>query len=165
MRAADSLPLLDVRLRSADLDDVPLIESWIKKWSDRRVLLPQAGGALRVALPDFRVLSPRFGPSSVLAFGALRRYSPRLAEIRSLVVADGLHRRGLGRFLVGELLEEARREGLRRVFVLTRAPTVFERLGFALVPRHSLPQKVFVDCSTCCRRERCDEQALVRNLS
>jgi len=164
MRAADSLPLLDVRLRPADFDDVPLIEAWIKKWSDRQVLLPLAGGALRVALPDFRILSPRFGPPSVLAFGALRRYSPRLAEIRSLVVADGLHRRGLGRFLIGELLDEASREGPRRVFVLTRSPAVFERLGFALVPRDSLPQKEFVDCSTCGRRERCDELALVRDL-
>ena len=137
MHAADSLPVLDVRLRPADLDDAPLIEAWIKTWSDRQVLLSLAGDALRVALPDFRVLSPAFGPPTVLAFGALRRYSPRLAEIRSLVVADGLHRRGLGHFLVGGLLDEARLEGLRRVFVLTRAPAVFER---------------------------CDELALVRDL-
>ena len=63
------------------------------------------------------------------------------------------------------LLDEARRDGLQRVFVLTRTPDFFERLGFARVPRESLPEKVFVDCNLCPRREDCDEQALVRDLA
>ncbi len=161
MRPADQP---HVRVRAAAPGDVPLIEEWIRAWSDRERLLPLAGGALRAALPDFRILSPADGSPDVFAFGALRRYTPRLAEIRSVVVADGLQGRGLGRILISALLEEARREGLGRVFVLTRTPAVFERLGFGRVLRDSLPQKVFVDCSVCFRRERCDEQALVKDL-
>lgn len=164
MQAADLGAGLEVRVRPADDDDFDLLEAWIRKWSDRQVLLPLADGALRVLLPDFRILSPALGTPRVLAFGALRRYSPRLAEIRSLVVADDWQRRGLGRHLVGELLDEARQEGLQRVFVLCKEPAIFRRLGFSLVPRESLPQKVFVDCSLCCRRDRCDEQALVQEL-
>jgi N-acetylglutamate synthase-like GNAT family acetyltransferase len=49
--------------------------------------------------------------------------------------------------------------------VLTRSPDLFERLGFSRVTRQSLPEKVFVDCSTCSRRDSCDEIALVRDLA
>ena len=165
MPVPDVTPGLEVRVRPADHADFPLIEARIRKWSDREVLLPLAGGALRVALPDFRILSPAFGPPAVLAFAALRRYSKRLAEIRSLVVADEFQGRGLGRFLVDELLDEARQDGLQRVFVLTRVPGIFEKLSFTLVPRQSLPQKVFVDCSICRRRDCCDELALVKEMT
>ncbi len=72
---------------------------------------------------------------------------------------------GFGRLLVDGLLDEARLDGLTRVFVLTRAPGLFERLRFSPMPRESLPQKVFVDCSICARRERCDELALVKEMS
>jgi argininosuccinate lyase/amino-acid N-acetyltransferase len=154
----------EVRLRPAADPDLPLIEGRIKTWSDRGVLLPLSGRQLRAALHDFRVLATADDPATVLAFGALRRYSQRLAEIRSLVVADHERGHGLGGLLVGHLVEEARREGLRRVFVLTRAPDFFARRGFVAVPRESLPEKVFVDCNLCHRRERCDEQALVRDL-
>jgi argininosuccinate lyase/amino-acid N-acetyltransferase len=143
--------------------DLPALEARIRHWAGRGVLLPLDGPALRAALPDFRVVRSPDG-SGLLAFGALRRYSPALAEIRSLVVADPHARRGLGRRLVAHLLDEARRGGTRRVFVLTRTPGFFDRLGFARVPRESLPEKVFKDCATCTRRERCDEHALVLEL-
>ena len=165
MHAADTSSGLEIRLRPADDDDFDLIEKWIRTWSERQILLPLHDGALRTALPDFRVLSPAFGPPIVLAFGALRRYSPRLGEIRSLVVDDAWQHRGLGRRLVVLLLDEARLEGLTRVFALARTPGLFEKLGFTIVPRESLPQKVFVDCSLCRRRENCDELALVKDLA
>ena len=46
-----------------------------------------------------------------------------------------------------------------------KMPGLFATLGFTLVPRDSLPQKVFVDCSLCRRRDACDELALVKELS
>ena len=165
MHVTDLSPGLEIRVRPADHDDFDLIEKWIRTWSERQILLPLDDGALRTALPDFRILSPAFGPPIVLAFGALRRYSKNLGEIRSLVVADEWQRRGLGRHLVIQLLDEARLGELKRVFVLARTPGLFETLGFTLVPRDSLPQKVFVDCSLCRRRDNCDEMALVKELA
>jgi len=165
MRSADPSFDLEIRVRPADDDDFDLIEASIRTWSDRQVLLPLDDGLLRTSLPDFRILSPAFGPRIVLAFGALRRYSKRLGEIRSLVVADEWRGRGLGSRLVGELIDEARLEGLHRVFVLAKTPGLFAALGFTLVPRESLPQKVFVDCSLCPRRETCDELALVKEIA
>lgn len=154
-----------IHLRRARAADLPAIEEIIRVWAERGVLLPFGGAALRAALPDFLVLSSGARSGDLLAFGALRSYSPALAEIRSLVVTDGHRGRGLGRRLVGHLLEEARIRGLRRVFVLTRTPALFERLGFRRVARESLPEKVYADCNHCARRDRCDEQALVMVLT
>ena len=151
-------------LRPASIDDLPVIATRIRYWADRRVLLPIAATDLTTALPAFRVLAAR-GSTDLLAFGSLRRYSPLLAEIRSLVVADGHRGRGLGRRLVGHLLEEAAGSGVRRVFVVTRFPGLFERLGFAAVPRDTLAEKVDADCSRCLRRSLCDQAALVKDLS
>jgi N-acetylglutamate synthase-like GNAT family acetyltransferase len=161
--AAGTVQTAALRVRPATEGDLPLLEGCVRYWSERQVLLPLLGAELRAALPDFRILSPA-GRDEVLAFGALRRYSARLAEIRSLVVQEGARGRGLGRSLVTHLLDEARTQGLSRVFVLTRAPGVFERLGFTPVPRETLPEKVYLDCSLCARRDRCDELALVREI-
>lgn len=156
-------PDLGLRVRPAGPGDLPILDAAIRHWSEREVLLPLPGAALRAALPDFRIVTAE-GDPAILAFGALRRYSPRLAEIRSLVVADGHRGRGLGRLLIAHLVEEARLEGIERLFVLTRVPRPFEHLGFSGVPRDTLPEKVFADCSLCARRERCDEFALVREV-
>jgi len=165
--AAFGAAATDSTLRPATEDDLPEIETRIRFWSERGVMLPLAGRALRAALPDFRVLAPSAGASrpGLLAFGALRRYSALLGEIRSLVVAPGQEGRGLGRRLVEHLAAEAVAAGMKRVFVLTRTPDFFERLDFKRQPLESLPQKVFVDCTLCHRKDRCDEQALVRELS
>lgn len=160
-----SAPPGGVVLRDAGEHDLPVIADRIRFWAERHVLLPLDGPMLRTMLPDFRVLALADNARCLVAFGALRRYSHRLAEIRSLVVSDDHQGRGHGRRLVSHLLEEARGEGLRRVFVLTRFPPLFERLGFRRVVRDSLPQKVFVDCSTCARRDQCDEIALVMDLA
>jgi len=156
---------IDAAVRTATEGDLAEIETRIRFWSERGVMLPLAGRALRAALPDFRVLAPRENAAAgLLAFGALRRYSASLGEIRSLVVASGHEGCGLGRRLVEHLVSEAGAAGMKQVFVLTRTPDFFERLGFQRRPLESLPQKVFVDCTLCHRKERCDEQALVRNL-
>lgn len=54
-----------------------------------------------------------------------------IALLRSVAVAPGLHRRGIGRQLVEHMLLEATRRQIRRVFLLTvTAPEYFARFGF-----------------------------------
>jgi N-acetylglutamate synthase-like GNAT family acetyltransferase len=55
--------------------------------------------------------------------------------LRSVAVAPGLHERGIGRALVGTVLDEARRRGLDTVHLLTTtAPDWFARFGFGHEP-------------------------------
>jgi amino-acid N-acetyltransferase len=56
--------------------------------------------------------------------------------LRSLVIAPSRRQQGLGRALAAQLLDQARRRGATRVFLLTEtAPDFFARLGFQRIAR------------------------------
>ena len=87
-----------------------------------------------------------------------------LAEVRSLAVHPERSGRGVGRALVLECVEQARRLGLRRVFALTLVPEFFERCGFTLTSLGHLPEKSASECPVCPKRFACDEQAMLLHL-
>lgn len=63
-----------------------------------------------------------------------------IALLRSVAVAPGLQRRGIGRLLVERLLLEATRRQIRRLFLLTvTAPEYFARYGFRRGPIDQAP--------------------------
>ncbi|MDC6166334.1 arsenic resistance N-acetyltransferase ArsN2, partial [Paucibacter sp. XJ19-41] len=69
----------------------------------------------------------------------IERYGD-IGLLRSVAVAPGLQQQGIGARLLAMLFEEARRRGLRRLFLLTTtAAGYFERLGFEQVERAALP--------------------------
>ena len=53
---------------------------------------------------------------------------------------------------------------LPRVIALTREVAFFERSGFRVIGRETLPRKVWTDCVRCPRRHACDEVAVVVDL-
>lgn len=87
-----------------------------------------------------------------------------LAEVRSLAVDENHLRKGIGRRLVEWAIEESRRLGIRRLFALTYEQGFFDRLGFEVVEKATLPLKVWSDCVRCPKRDGCDEIAVVRVL-
>jgi len=63
--------------------------------------------------------------------------------LRSVVVDDSVRGQGLGRALVQERLEHARRLGLGRIFLLTTtAAAYFRALGFAPASRDEAPAEM-----------------------
>jgi len=71
---------------------------------------------------------------------------------------------GIGRELVEWAVEEARRLRVPRLMSLTYEQAFFEKLGFSVVPKETLPLKVWSDCVRCPKRDGCDEIAMVRVL-
>lgn len=64
-----------------------------------------------------------------------------IALLRSVAVAPGLQRQGIGRALVERLLHEATRRQIRRIFLLTvTAPEYFSRFGFKRGPIADAPE-------------------------
>ena len=53
----------------------------------------------------------------------------------------------------------------KRLFALTREKVFFEKLGFTVVPKETLPHKVWTDCVRCPLQEQCDEIAMVYELN
>ena len=97
--------------------------------------------------------------------GALHFYTPQMAELRSLAVVETVKAAGIGRKIVAALLQEAREYSLDVVFAFTYVAPFFEKCGFRVVDRGSLPLKVWKDCLRCPHLTCCDEVAMVYLLS
>lgn len=88
-----------------------------------------------------------------------------LTEVRSLAVDDAQRGKGVGSQLVKWCIEEARRLGIRKLMSLTYEQRFFEKLGFGVVAKETLPLKVWSDCVRCPKNENCDEIAMVLTLA
>jgi amino-acid N-acetyltransferase len=151
-----------LKLRKAELRDVPALFKMIGHYATERILLPRTQTDLYEHVWEFTVAEEN---GRVLACGALRIYNDQFAEIRSLCVEPGQETRGLGGALTDRLLAEARRLGLKTVFALTVTPGFFGKLGFREVSRETLPMKVWRDCLQCEKYFHCDEKAMILDLS
>jgi len=87
-----------------------------------------------------------------------------LAEIKSLAVDEEYQNKGIGKVLVEKAVEQARNLGVKKVFALTLVPEFFEKHGFTIVEKKTLPMKVWSDCAKCTKQENCDETAVEKNL-
>ena len=62
--------------------------------------------------------------------GALHFYTPQIAEIRSLAVAEDAKTHGIGRRLIEALVSEANGYQLDAVFAFTYVPGFFSKMSF-----------------------------------
>jgi amino-acid N-acetyltransferase len=103
------------------------------------------------------------GERTVVGCGALHIIWGDLGEIRSLAVDERHQSNGVGRRLGEALLREAGMLQLPRVFVLTYQKPYFERLGFRLVDKSTMPHKVWGECMDCPKFPNCDELAMIKD--
>jgi amino-acid N-acetyltransferase len=152
-------------IRPATIHDVPRIREIINSHAELGRMLFKSYEQLYENLRDFAVYQIE-GPEGgrVVGCTALAIIWADLGEIRSLAVDDAYRGRGIGTRLVEWCLDEARRMGIRRLMALTYELRFFEKLGFEVVPKDSLPLKVWSDCVQCPKRDGCDEIAMVREL-
>lgn len=154
-------------IRPATIHDVPRIQEIINSHAELGRMLFKSFAQLFEDLRDFAVYeedADGSGALRVLGCVAVTIIWADLAEVRSLAVDERASGRGIGRKLVEWSVEEARRLQIRRLFALTYAQRFFEKLGFEVVPKESLPLKVWSDCVRCPKNENCDEIAVVRTL-
>jgi amino-acid N-acetyltransferase len=148
-------------VRRARASDAKEIKALIDIYSRGEELLPRTMEEVEDGIGSFYVA---VNGGVVVGAGALERYGSHLVEIRSLAVAPGFRRSGIGIRLAKTLLRRGARERIDRIFVMTLVPEFFERLGFTRVPHDDLPDKVWKDCIRCPHEKKCDEIALTRSL-
>ena len=146
------------RVRRATVADIPGIAAVMAGYVEDGSLLPRSSGELYRSVREFHVALD--ANDRVVACAALRVLWDDLGEVRSLAVVPEAHGQGLGRILVERVLDDARELGLGRVIALTREVKFFERCGFQVAQRESMPRKVWTDCVACPRRHACDEVAV-----
>lgn len=145
-------------LRNATIHDVPRISQIISSHAELGRMLFKSFAQLYENIRDYAVYEE---DGEVVGCVALTIIWADLAEVRSLAVDSACQGRGIGRKLVEWTIEEARRLHIRRVMSLTYERAFFERLGFVVVEKDSLPLKVWSDCVACPKKESCDEIAMV----
>ena len=148
-------------IRPATIHDVPRIQEIINSHAELGKMLFKSYAQLFEDLRDFAVYEES---GRVLGVAAVTIIWADLAEVRSLAVDEKAIGRGVGRKLVEWCVEECRRLQIRRLFALTYERTFFEKLGFVVVEKETLPLKVWSDCVRCPKNENCDEIAMVRTL-
>lgn len=120
------------------------------------------GGDIRAHLPA--VLPTTLGPGppesrfyiveldgQAIGMGGVRRVRDRVCEMKRVYVRDAARGQGLGRQLVGRLIEDGRSFGYRTMFLdtsptLETAVGLYERLGFTRIPAYpevELPEILF----------------------
>jgi amino-acid N-acetyltransferase len=150
-------------LRKAKVSDVKRIHSLLMECSKQGLLLPRSYNELYSHLRDYFVVAGKES-GEVLGCCALSIAWEELAEVRSLVVDPTIRRRRWGSRLVEACLSEAMTLGLYKVFVLTYQVEFFSAMGFEVVTKDILPQKVWADCLRCPKFPECDETAMLIDL-
>lgn len=151
----------DVLFRTATPEDVEALDTLIRTHQVEGHLLPRAADEIRARVEHFVVCDVR---GEIKACAELARLSPRMAEIRSLVVADDFRRVGVATRLVDELRRRAKAAGFQSLCAFTHDARVFIRHNFSIVPHVWIPEKLIKDCQGCSLFQRCGQYAMLLPL-
>lgn len=127
-------------IRHATIEDVGGILELIQPLEEQGVLVRRSREKLEMEIDDY-LISVRDG--AVIACAALHRYPDEsVAELACLVVNDDYRKSGKGRELLTILEQDAKKQGITRLFVLTTQATHwFLELGFEKASINDLPLK------------------------
>jgi amino-acid N-acetyltransferase len=152
----------DLVVRRARPQDAAAISRLNNTFADDGQMLKRTPETIALAIDDYVVVQN--GAGELLACGALKEYSPSVAEVAAIAVAKEAHGRGLGRAIVGAVEALARKRGIYDVFALTLQPEFFAAIGYQRVDRARYPEKIRRDCLGCARRFACNEICFAKNL-
>lgn len=113
-------------LRKARVEDIEGIQQLIEDNIDK--LLPRTNEELRELINWFWVIEEEDG--RIAGCCCLEVYSPKIAELRSLAVHRDCRGKGYGEILVKTAVDEAQRQKIRQVLVVTSTREFFEKLNF-----------------------------------
>ncbi len=152
----------DLFVRRARPGDAVAISRLNNTFANEGQMLKRTPEMIALAIDDYVVVQNTAG--ELLACGALKEYSPSVAEVAAIAVSRDAHGKGLGRAIVSAVEALARKRGIFDVFALTLQPEFFAAIGYERVDRARYPEKIRRDCLGCARRFACNEICFARNL-
>jgi len=152
----------NVLIRKARSEDARPIADLIAEFADEALMLRRTPEQIDLAIDDYVVGVDPHG--RIVACGALKEYSPSVAEVAAIAVSRDVHGCGVGRAIVGAVEALASKRGIFDVFALTLQPAFFAAIGYERVDRARYPEKIRRDCLGCIRRFACAEICFAKNL-
>lgn len=129
----------EVRIRPANVHDVPTIEALVDPLALEGILLAKERVTYYESIQEF-VIAERInanGGAEAVGCGALHVMWRDIAEIRTLATTEAARGSGVGYQLVKELVARARRLEVKQVFCLTFEVDFFKRQGFSVMENQS----------------------------
>lgn len=149
-------------IRPARVTDAAAICDLVNYYAERGTMLHRSLESVYAELREFHVAVADDG--SIAGCIAVDVFWSDLAEIKSLAVRRADSGKGTGGGLMRAAIEDARVLGIRRLFSLTYEQAFFERYGFEVIDRQTLPEKVWRECIACPKVDACDEIAMMAQL-
>jgi amino-acid N-acetyltransferase len=150
-------------IRQATIKDLDQMVELINMYADKGMMLPRSKLSLCETLTCFSVVEDKES-GKIVGVGGLHILWEDLAEIRSLVIAPDYAGKGIGKNLVEHLSKRAAELQIQKVMALTYQEKFFHQCGFTVVPKDTLPHKVWKDCVNCIKFPVCDEIAVIKEL-
>jgi len=151
-----------LKIRKADVSDIIHIQQLIQPFANSNEMLPRPIHDLIEGLRDFFVVEDI--KQKIIACAALHITWFDIAEVRSLAISKEYQKMGIGKMLMENLIEDARKFKLKKIFALTYKPDFFKKFDFRIISKDDLPKKVWNDCIKCPKFPNCDEIAVIRDL-
>jgi N-acetylglutamate synthase-like GNAT family acetyltransferase len=149
-------------VRAARVQEADAIARLNNFFADQHLMLRRTPQMIALAIDDYVVAVD--GRGRIVGCGALKEYSPSVAEVAAIAIAPNAQGMGLGRRIVSAVEALARTRAIPEVFVLTLEPSFFEALGYSRVDRARYPEKIQRDCIGCARRFACNETCFAKLL-
>lgn len=144
------------------MTDVPEMKKLINSYAAEGCMLPRSLDSLYSKIRDFHVCEME---GHVVGCCGIHPDWEDLAEVVSLAVAKTHTKRGIATQILSMCTEEAKKIGLKRLFVLTSIPEFFEKQGFTRVSKDEIPWKVWADCVNCPNYPDCGSISLMKMIS
>ena len=150
-------------LQKARLDDIAMMQDMVAQEVKEGIILPRSDDEVATNIRSYVVAKDG---DEIVGYGALHIHSPKLGEIRSLIVSRERRGEGIGEKIVEYALSEAKSLGLSEVLVLTYIPDFFKKLGFEEIEKETIPEhKIWADCIKCIHFPNCNEISLIYEIS
>lgn len=145
-------------IRKAKVTDVPGIYQLIEHNAKKGLVLIRSHSSICEDLLSFYVAVEE---DEVIGVGSLYIYDETLSEIRSLAVSKNHMKKGIGKKITQKIVEDAEQLGIGKMISLTYQVDFFSKLGFTVIQKETIPQKMRKDCLGCPKFFACDETAMV----
>ena len=129
-----------ITIRSARTSDVKAIRELVDSFAAPGKMLSKETVYLYESVQEF-VVAEKDG--AIVGCGALHVLWEDLAEVRTVAVAEGNQRSGIGHLILDEIIKRARSLGVKRIFCLTFQTQFFGAHGFVEIEGTPVEPEVY----------------------
>ncbi len=151
-----------MKIRPAKVQDVKQMHRIIEFYADNKEMLHRSLNSIYENIQEYVVAEVK---GKVIGCGALHVSWDNLAEVKALAVERSYARQGIGTKIVKTLEQNALGLGIFTTFALSFKPAFFQKMGYEVISREVLPQKIWSECINCHLFPDCGEVPLIKDLS